>query len=170
MGKIDLKRIINEEITNYQFLGLDDIKEEDSTDAILNSKEFQTRLVHDIINNVVKFKEEYGVIEDIDDNGWGDDVIPRLEKNYSFDYNYNGRPYNLALDLEGRNLPVKSTGQHIPASHLQPAEYPEPESIDYSGVDVMFWDDGTEIKMPWFDKNAQLKDKFVRSIIGELPN
>lgn len=169
MNILDLKRIIKEEISNYQYLGLDNIKEQDSVDSTLNSKEFQTRLVHDIMNNVVKFKEEYGVIDDVEDNGFGDNVIPRLEKNYTFEYNYGGRMFNLELDLEGRNLPVQSTGQNIKGGYYTQDEYPTPESIDYSGVDIIFWEDGAEIKMPWLDKNAQLKDKIVRSIIGEMP-
>lgn len=169
MVKNEIFRIINEEVGKFNYLNNDSIKEEANEDELLNSKEFQTRLIHDIINGVVKFKDEYGVIDDVDDNGWGDDVIPRLEKQYSFVYNYNGRPFNLGLDLQGTNLPVTSSGQNIKGNYYTQDEYPTPESVDYSNMEVFFWNEGTEIKMPWFEKNYKLKDKFVRSILGDMP-
>ena len=165
-----LLRIINEEISGYQYLSLDNIKEEDNTDATLNSREFQTRLIHDIMNKVIKVNDEGGVIDDIEDNGFGDDVVPRLEKTFNFDFVFNGQPYHFNMDFEGRNLPVSTSGQNMPATNLQPAEFPEAENVDYSGVNVLFWDEnGSEIKMPWLEKNDQLRDKFVRSIMGNIP-
>ena len=53
-------KIIKEEVDNYDFLGLDEIAKENDYISIINSKQFQTQFVNDVINDInndSKFKK-----------------------------------------------------------------------------------------------------------------
>jgi len=46
-------KIIKEEIDNYDFLGLDEIAKENDYMSIINSKQFQTQFVNDVIIDII---------------------------------------------------------------------------------------------------------------------
>jgi hypothetical protein len=167
----DIKQLIKEEIKGFDYLNYEEIKEEDSTDALLNSKEFQTKLVHDTISGLVKWEVKEDMTKEPDDDGWGDMVIPYLYKDLKTLYQYNGRPIELNLFIEGENLPVKTTGSHSPATQLQPAEHPAPESVQYAyNSDISLFDEhGAEIPFTWLNKTPQIKEKFIQKIVSGLP-
>ena len=174
MKKKDVIRIINEEISGYDFLNISEIENTDNYLNIINSKEFQTQLVYDIISknpNITDWNEALSSVDDVEDDGWGDNVIPHLEKNYTFTYNHGNQPYKLTLDLEGHNVPISMEGSSIPATHLQPAEYPEPSYADYSDIEITFGDEylNDSFKTDWLDKNGDLRNKLITSILGHLP-
>lgn len=167
----DIKRIINEEIHEYEYLTHDSIKEEDNLDATLNSKEFQTGMVRDTINGRLKWSLEEDSTGEPEDDGWGSTVIKNLYKDLRTLYNFNNQPYELTVIVEGENLPVEEIGQQMPATQLQPEENPEPNRVQYGyNTDVALFDDsGREIPIVWLNKNSKLKDQFITSMIGALP-
>lgn len=171
MNTEDIKKLIKEEIKEFEYLNLDSIKEQDSLDATLNSREFQTNLIRDSINGKVNWKLQEDMTSEVEDDGWDGYKIEKLYKDLETIYNFNGRPYKITLFIEGENVPVYTSGRQRAATRMQPAEYPETTGVDYGYTDVNFFDeDGSEINMPWFDKDSKLKNQFVTSILGRIPS
>lgn len=172
----NLIKVINEEVSKLDYLSIDEIKNDDVRGEILNSREFQTKLVTDIVNQnnqtISDWKEEYSQVDDVEDDGWGTDTIKYLYKYYNFKYHYNEHIFNLNLEIIGEDLPVVTTGTNIPATQLQPAEYPEAESVDYSDIQVTIGDDEERdaINTKWLDDNKQVKAKLANSLLGPLPS
>ena len=48
----ELYKMINEEASEFDFLGMNNVDDEKTHNDLLDSKEFQTNLVNDIINNM----------------------------------------------------------------------------------------------------------------------
>ena len=175
----DLIKVVNEEISKLDYLtSVDEINNDDNRTEIVNSKDFQTKLVTDIINQnkqtVTDWEEDYrvGDSKDIDDNGWGINVLKDLYRLYKFKYHYGPHIFDLNLELMGDDLPAIMSGEHIPATHLQPAEYPEAEGLDYSGVQFTFGDEEERdaIETKWLDNDEELRKKLAYSLLGPLPD
>jgi hypothetical protein len=175
MGKKNIIRVINEEISSFDYLNIDELENSDNRGAILNSKDFQTKLVYDIINQnkatIIDWEEQHSQIDPIDDDGFGEDTIKYLYKYYDFKYHYNEHIFNLNLEIIGEDLPVTTTGTHVPATQLLPPEHPEAESVDYRDIQITFADEDErdEINTEWLDKDHNLRIKIATTLLGSLP-
>lgn len=175
MGKKNIIRVINEEISQFDYLNIDDLENSDNRIDILKSKDFQSKLVYDVIKQnkvtIRDWDEQYSQVDPIEDNGMNEDTIKYLYKFYKFKYHYNEHIFNLNLEIIGENLPVTTTGSYSPATQLQPEEHPEAENVDYSDIQITFSDDDEidEINTEWLDKDKKLKIKLARTLFGSLP-
>lgn len=175
MGKKNIIRVINEEISEFDYLNIDELENSDNRGAILNSKDFQTKLVYDVINQnkatIRDWDEQYSQVDPVDDNGWGEDTIKYLYKYYDFKYHYNEHVFDLNLEIIGEDLPVATTGDYSPATQLQPEEHPEAENVDYTDIQITFSDEDErdEINTEWLDKDTNLRKKLATTLLGQLP-
>lgn len=120
MKKSDFRKIINEEISDFSFLGIDDMLEEQEEVELLQDEEFQKQFIIDSITN---FKGKIKIIETEtayiqepdynrgDDYSGSDDVS--LEYLIKIEYLYNENPINFAIDFTGE-VNLSWDGWHDP--------------------------------------------------------
>lgn len=140
-----------------------------SPEEILKSRDFQTNLINDLINNKRNVSswevyEQSGSIQDIDNQ---DDNDFDIDYMFNFKYNYKGVEIPLSIFING-TVDVNWVGKYISATHWQPAEYPQPE-IDEKSLGRMldfslFDDDGSEVDISWL--TPELERKVAKSIIS----
>ena len=108
MKKIDFRKIINEEISEFNFLGVDDMLKEQEEIELLQNEEFQKQFIIDSITNL---RDKIKIIEtetaniqepdyDIHGYGSGDDKA-FFEYYIKIEYTYNEKPIEFALDFNG---------------------------------------------------------------------
>ena len=175
MDKKRLYRIINEEISEFDFLGMDSIKEEENVASIVNSKDFQINLMNDLskghyMNPNITDWEIETKYSDIDDIDYDDDRI-NFEFGANFTYIYQGKKIPLFILIEGNDIVVDKSGEYVSPSRMQPAEYPQIENTQYEDVDIsLFTGEGDEINISWIDTNPKLKANVAEGIVGKYPD
>jgi len=172
MNHKEIIKIINEEISEYNFLNHEAIQEEDNFNAVLNSKDFQVKLVNDIINHsqtIKDWKMDYSSTKEAEAYDNTEDLVD-FEFQYSFIYNYNKHDLKLSLDIIGDKVAYDTQGSYKSATKLQPAEFPERIQTHYEDAEVILYDEGGEIiNIDWLNKNRPLKYKLIKGIVGEFP-
>lgn len=141
-----LYRIINEEISNFDFLSFDKIKEEDEYDKILSSKEFQTTFISDLINNLNnknKFKKFSSTFlnsgSDLDED---DNIEIEIELSYFF----NEKIYEMVIFLYGN----KTFDEY---------------KVDFNDFEINFFSkDGNRIRFDWLENNKKLYTLLIRAL------
>jgi hypothetical protein len=174
MAKKQIIRLINEEISNFDFLGLDEIKQEDSIESVLKSRDFQVRFVNDVLRNfndgtIFKDKEEIeqsSNVEDLQPDGY-----EKLNVTYiiDFKYNYQGKDMPLSIIIEGNNVWYDLQVTNDPGDWYTPPSGEASLDIDWNdfGVKIMY-DGEIEVELDWLYKNKELYKKFVQMFIGNL--
>ena len=173
MYKKNLIKIINEEISEFDFLGMKEIKEEENFASMVNSRDFQVSLMNDLAtknynNNITDFdiNTTYSNIDDLNDF---DDIIT-FEYGADFVYNFNENKISLYLSIDG-DVPFDISGEYRSATYLSPPEKPRIEKADYKYATInLYTKDGEQIDISWVNKNNQLKQKIIENLIGEFPN
>ena len=142
----ELYKLINEEVSEFDFLGMNHFNDENTHNALLNSKEFQTNLVNDIINNknnkekFTTFSATY-VNRDTDMHNDVEIIELEIEPTYVFE----DKNYNLIFFLSGNN----------------------DENINFKHFDIkIFSKAGDQIKMEWVEKNEDLYEALIESLVS----
>lgn len=165
-----MKKTTNESITKHS-ANLDDIiNNVDELDVLLNSREFITSLVNDLINgkrNVVEWKLVNG-------NGSTEDIEPYSLKDtfgvdYSFDfkYKYQNKVISLTIFITG-NVPVNIKPVNN-GDHMTPPSGGN-IGVDYKnmGKDLslgLFDQDGSEINVSWL--TSELKARVTKELLQD---
>lgn len=146
MKRKELYKVINEEISEFDFLGIEDVKNEFDHNNLLNSKEFQTNLIKDIITNLTdnnKFKKFSSTFINKDTDVNNDKESIELEIEIS--YNFKEKNYDLILFIDG--------------------DY-DGDNINSEIFDIkLFSKAGDQIKMEWVEKNNELYKRLIESLI-----
>ena len=174
MKKKNLIRIINEEISGFDYLNQEQLEEEDNVENVLKSRDFQTKLVHDLMNNfndpnLFKDKEvieQSSNVEDLEPNsGKGLNLTYIVD----FTYNYQGKDMPLTVIIEGENV------WHDLQVDTDPGDwYTEPSSqasLDLNWMDIdtkIMYDGAIEIDLSWVFRNKDLYMKFLEYFVGDL--
>lgn len=170
----NLVRIINEEISGFDFLNQKQLQEEDNIENTLKSRDFQTKLVYDLLNNfnnpaVIKNKE---VIEQSSNSEELEpDSTQRLNVSFiaDFTYNYNGIDMPLTIIIEGDNIWYDLNVKHDRGDYYTP---PSTESnLDYDWKDIsvkVMYDGAIEVDLDWLYKNDKVYQKFVDYFVNDL--
>lgn len=170
MKKLNIKNIIKEEIQGFNFLNMDELKEEEEYSSLVNSKDFQTNLINDLAQfdeTKIQDWEIDSVNTNMEDNDREDNYV-NFDYSASFDYVYGDRKVPLYITIEGSNIPIKQSGGYSPATYLNPAEYPSIEGFDFKYSDVsLFTRDGDEINIDWLNQNNTLKEKLVNKLVKD---
>lgn len=173
MDKKKLIKIINEEISEFDFLGMKDIKEEENFASLVNSKDFQVNLMNDLAtknyNNNISDFDINTTYSNVDDLSLDDDIIT-FEYGADFIYNFNNNNISLYLSIDG-DVPFDISGEYRTATHLEPPEKPRIEKADYKYSTInLFTKDGENIDISWVNQNNQLKQKIIENLIGDYPD
>lgn len=175
MKRKDLFRLINEEISEYGFLTLDELENEKSLENFLKSKEFQTKFVYDILNNFQTnnqlFKDKEVVahssnIEDLDPNNF---EKFKVEYIIDFIYDYNGKEMPLSLIIEGNDVSYDLDINRTASNYINPPDVETNIDIDWNDFSVKIMYDGEiEVELDWLYKNKDLYKKFIQSFVEDL--
>lgn len=172
-GKV-LKKIISEEIHNFDFLSMDEVSSFDNSRNLLNSKEFQTQFVNDVIsdmNNENKFKNintQYSHMSN-DRPSFIDGEKLDIQFDFDIEYNYNGNDISLTLIFDGENI---NYDLDVDRSHgtndLPSTEDVKLNNVDWSDINCnLFTTDGEEIDMSWLN-NSKLHHLFVKNFVEPI--
>ena len=142
----ELYRMINEEASEFDFLGMNKLNDENTHNDLLESKEFQTNLVNDIINNIsdknkfTKFSATY-INRDVDMHN----DIEIIELEIELTYVFEDKDYQLIFFLSGNN----------------------DNKINFNLFNIkIFSKAGDQIKMEWVEKKKDLYEVFIESLIS----
>lgn len=149
MANKSLYKLINEEISNFDFLGIENEKSEIVHNEVLTSKDFQTSLIIDLINdfnNKNKFKKMSitFVNKDVDMFDQSEIIEAELDLTYSF----NEKDYDLIFFIDG---------------------YRDGDNIPYNDFELkIFSKAGDQIKFDWIEKNEKLYNTLIKEIVSPL--
>lgn len=139
MRKKDLYRLINEEIGNFDFLGNSKVINELSHEQTVNSKDFQTKLVHQlltnssIITNAIYTNKESSI----------EQIPSTIELELEIEFSYNNKIYSIILLLEGEDIN-------------------EPDSFNLK----LFSKGGEEIDLEWVKRNPEIYSNLIKFLLS----
>ncbi len=174
MAKKHVIRLINEEISNFDYLNMNELEEEDSVEGVMKSREFQTQLVHDLItnfNNEGIFKNKEVIEQSSNVNDLEPDSVQRLEVSYivDFTYNYQGKDLPLSIIIEGKDMWQDLRIDRDAGDYM--TEPSAEADLDFDWTDFqakVMYDGEIEVELDWLYKNKELFRKFLEYFIGDL--
>jgi hypothetical protein len=174
MAKKQIIRLINEEISGFDYLNQEQLQEEDNVENVLKSKDFQTKLVHDMMNsfnntNIFKNKEvieQSSNVEELEP-----DSVQGLNIEYIVDfiYNYQGKDMPISVIIEGNDIWQDLHVDRDSGDYYTP---PSVESkLDFDWMDInskIMYDGEVEVELDWLYKNKDIYRKFLERFVGHL--
>ena len=146
MKRKEIYKMINEEVSEFDFLGITGVNNELAHNKILKSKEFQTNLIKDVVTDISN-KNKFSDISTTFVNKETDinNDTETIELEMELTYHHNEEQYNLILFMDG-NV--------------------DDESINYNGFNIKFFSNaGDQIKMEWIEQNKELYKRLIESLI-----
>ena len=167
MEKKDLIKLINEEITKFDFLGNDEnLKEEENYD-LLKNEDFQKQFICDSLVNNGKIKRD---ITDANvggdwDNTEASKLTIRYYVNITYAYDPSKQPVRFTVDFESENIGIGVDSTYEPGTReIPPSGDASYNYIEWSDINVaLFTLDGDSIEFIAF-QNAppKIRDLFIR--------
>lgn len=173
MGNKKIGDIITEELNGFDFLGMDQIKEEQNLRDVVSGRDFQTKFITDVINNFndnTKFKDSQTIFKSVSEEnaleGEGIDV----EYGVDFTYVFNDSDLKMSLYFDGNDVTTDISKTNDPGNYFNEPDISNMyENIKWDDINVkMFDDEGDEINMNWLDSNPKLYEDFVKTFIQPL--
>jgi hypothetical protein len=168
--------IIKEEIENFDFLGIEKLKEDENIVNILNDKNFQTQFVNDVLTNIDdknKFKKSDVLYKHIsnDTNDFIDEAPLSIDFNFELIYNYNNQDIPLTIFFDGENIYYDMNVDREYQTHDLPGSLDLSfNDIDWNGIKTNIYDsNGDEIEMNWL-KKSKYYGNFVKAFVEPLLN
>ena len=174
----NLIKIINEEVSGFDFLGNDEILKHQEYINLLNNEDFQKQFICDFL---LDKKDKYKIIETITANIGGDwennryDDINKLTIEYDvvveFTYDKLKKPVKFSLYFASDNIHVDvvgyEEGDNINQEYLSDYSF---NDIQWGDIEVkLFSIDGEEIKFQAFDKApSKIQNLFIREFTVNL--
>jgi len=177
MNKVNVIKIIKEEIGGFDFLGNEEYLDEQENVDLLQNEEFQKQFIIDSITN---FKEKVEIL-DIEtqylqepdysktDNGQGSDTV-NLEYFITVKYNYMGKEVSFKLYFFANNLTISwsswsNSGDY--ANFIAPEGETDLTDIDWGNVEIQLNSmEDDDIDFTAFDKaGGKTQELFIRSYI-----
>lgn len=173
MKNKDIIHIINEELQEFDFLSIDEIENENNLNKFLNDKSFQTRFIHDLINNYGNkslFKDEDITYKSTSEDDLLDKERLSIEYGVDVTYIFNDKDIRLSLNFTGDNIDYDIETYDKPSTYTTPSEYNVwYDSIDWEDIDFnIFNEDGDEINFDWLKQNKDMYNKLVSSMIRPI--
>lgn len=173
---VDIKKIIKEEINDFDFLNINEIDTFENQKKILESRDFQIQFINDVLNdlnNKNKFKSINTTYKHLsnDQAGFISEEPLNIELDIDIVYNYNGNDVSLNIIFSGDNIKYDLNIDRKYSTYDNPEEVDmNLNSLDWSSIDVsLFTSDGDRIKFDWV-KNAKFYDNFVKMFIYPIIN
>jgi hypothetical protein len=180
MNKRDFIKIINEEVSDFDFLGNDERLKYEEVTNLLRNEEFQKQFICDSLlkNNKIKIgiydSKLTGNWEDTSENSkFNLDYYLNIE--YKYDQNVDAVKFQLIFD--GENISMSKGGGFYPGNRETAPESTEfIDGINWHDINVMLsTTDGDEIKFTTFEKappkiQVLFIRQYVESFIGDQSN
>lgn len=177
MEKVNIIKIIKEEVGGYNYIGLDEINDQEYDSQLLKSKDFQTQFVHDVVNNF-KNTIKLGDVntlrtneEDLFQDGLDTDTKLNIEYDVNIIYNYLGKNMSFNIIFVGNNINYgtggyydKGTPREIPASGEAYYTYFDWDDINFE----IYNENSGEIKFDWLRTNPKLYATFVKKFVEDV--
>ena len=169
----DLYRIINESISEFDFLGVDNLHEDEDFENLLNSKDFQVKLVYELSKKDSPYVEDMKVIyetSDIEDLEFDEGEKINFQLNIEFVFNYNDNKIPMSLYIDGNNVPFSSKDEFTSGNYFTEPKAPTLTGIDYEYADIFFYDGegGIELEFDWLNNNKQLKSRLISNLLEKF--
>jgi hypothetical protein len=157
MKKKELYRIINEEVSEFDYLGLDQENKDNESIKLVESRDFQIQFVSDVITdfkNDEKFSCDYVYDSKRNDNMINHTQTEGLDVSFDLDidYQYQGDVVSVYIILESDNMEIEDR-----------------VNSDWSkNFNIKFFDEsGSIVNFDWVVNNEILYQKFVEALISE---
>lgn len=177
MRKKDFIRIINEEITEFDFLSNDKHLKEQEDIQLLENKEFQKQFIIDSITRMrdkIKLDNSDTHISndpDVRDEDYHNDLMIEANINVEYTYDPSKSPIKFSLSFDGERINYYTDYEYDPGDYYTPP-YGETwyTEIAWDEIKVeLFTDEGDEIKFTALDEAPNTIYKlFVRAYIEGL--
>lgn len=174
MAKKHVIRLINEEISNFDYLNMNELQQEDNVAATMKSREFQTQLVHDLMtrfDNTGIFKNKEVIEQNSNVEDLEPDSVQKLNVTYivDFSYNYQGKELPLSIIIEGKDMWQDLRVDRDSGDYLTPPSAEAELDFDWTEFQAkVIYDGEIEVELDWLYKNQQLFRKFLEYFIGDL--
>lgn len=172
MNKKDLIKLINEEISNFDFLGNEENLEEQEIIDLLNNEDLQKQFICDsLLKKTNKIK--LNILDAQLWNDWEKDGYIKLEYNIEVTYIYDPvkEPLKFDLSFTGEHISYSIDNYYVPGD-----QYTAPD--DRSWFDDFGWDDvnvniytsdGDDIEFKSFNNApSRIQHIFIRDYIGKF--
>lgn len=168
MSTKNVLKIINEEISNFDFLSNDQHEKDQEIVEVLREEQFQKKFIIDSITRMrdsIKIKSSESSVSndpEVRHDNFHNDL--NIESNYIITYNYNQKPIELELTFEGNNIGYTTDYDYDSGSEYLDSWY---RSINWDQISVhLYTTDGEEVKFNALEKAPDsIYELFIRSYI-----
>lgn len=175
MKKKDIYKIINEEISGFDFLNSKIQEQEEETIRTLSDENFQKEF---IIDSITRMREKIKIIDTGDmyltkpDSDFNDDT-DKLDLAYflTVKYNYQGKDLEFSMYFQADDLIVHYDNYSEPGDRYQPSEREKwISNFPWDRIDVdIFTVHDEKIEFSGIDKASdKTKELFIRSFLEDL--
>ena len=177
MIKSNILDIINEEITNFDYLSMNKNQKENDYFELLSNPDFQKQIICDSFLNKNKFKisiSDSSITGDWDceENGVTYmNLVYSIKIQYKYDQNYE--PITFGLDFYGNNIGISKTGNNIQGDYnTEPIQNKWINGINWSSINVSLNTDyNDEVKFTAFESApSNIQTIFIREFIADFIN
>ena len=170
MIKKDFIKIINEEISNFDFLGNEQYLKEEENFELLKNADFQKQFICDSLINNNKIKQHITDARIGGDWAEGNDAS-KLTIEYFVDIEYlydpSKEPAKFTITFDSENVGIGIYASHDPGSYgnfIEPSDVAEYTNIEWRDIDVsMSTSNGDEIDFIAFKKAPpKIQTLFIR--------
>lgn len=173
MFKKDFIKIINEEISSFDFLNNNSLLKEEDAINLLNNEDFQKQFICDLLLKKNNIKEN--VFESRIGGDYDNDEPSKLTLDYSinFEYQYDQtkEPVKFTIQFYSDNINIETYSNVSPGNYMNPS-YTDTyyTYIDWNDINVnMFTLDGDEINFTAFIKAPEkIKELFIRENVEDF--
>lgn len=173
MKKTDFIRIINEEISDFDFLGNDARQKEQETIDLLRNEDFQKQFIcdsllsiHDNRKTERNAKIKISVTDANIGGNWEDDfedasfITLEYFLNIQYKYDQNKEPVSFTLDFTSDRISISKGGYYdrgrlggTPDTDIEPSGEAYYDYLDWTDIEVsLFTSDGDEIEFTAFKR------------------
>lgn len=173
-----IKKIVCEEVKNFDFLNNEDLLKEQEIVDLLSNEDLQKQFICDSLNNrIEKIKivgyDAQSLGGDYDENDYDDINGLNLEYALKIEYYYDRtkNPLKFNLIFNGDNISIGVNGWNTPATNDQPPEGDRWfEYIDWNDIEADIYTlDGDEIKFTALENSPYVvEEMFIRHYVEKF--
>jgi len=167
--KKNIINIINEEISNFDFLGNEKYLKEEEINSLLQNEDFQKQFICDSLlnkNNLKTKIAEAQISGDWEEGNEASNLNIKYQLDFEYVFDLNKEPIKFIVDFNGNNVGINITEKNYSGDYNNE---PQTESyydyINWSDIDVtLLSNDGDEIDFIAFKKAPiKIKELFIRN-------
>ena len=174
MCNLHILNIINEEITNFDYLNMNKNQKENNDFELLSNSDFQKQIICDIFLNKNKFK--INILDSSITGDWDaeENGITYMNLEYFtkiiYKYDQNQEPITFGLDFYGNNIGITKTDNNQGEYITEPIQNKWINGINWSDINVsLVTDYDDEVKFTTFETApSKIQTIFIREFIADF--